>query len=150
LSKAEIIRIRRVLIANRGEIALRVIRTCKQLGLETVLVVSEADRDSRPGNWLTVRSHRRFATDRLLPQHNTIVQAALATQCDAIHTGYGFFRARLLRGSKRYPLHWTDCRPDRTGDKLQARARRLPRSAVVRRSGGFAEAAQKGGDRYRC
>ena len=48
--------LRRILIANRGEIAVRVIRTCQRLGIETVLAASEADLDSMGAqDWLTVR-----------------------------------------------------------------------------------------------
>ena len=83
--------ISRVLVANRGEIAVRVIRACRTLGIETVLAASEADRDSLPA---------RLA-DRVLcvgpaPSASsylkvgTIVEAALGSGSDAIHPGYGF------------------------------------------------------------
>ncbi|HET8632878.1 MAG TPA: acetyl-CoA carboxylase biotin carboxylase subunit [Gemmatimonadales bacterium] len=82
---------RKVLIANRGEIALRVIRACRELGIETVAVYSEADRESL---------HVRFADDDVcigpppgrlsylrIPN---IIAAAEITGADAIHPGYGF------------------------------------------------------------
>ena len=83
--------ITRVLIANRGEIAVRVIRACRALGIETVLAASEADGDSLPA---------RMA-DRVLcigpaPSAGsylnvgTIVEAALGSGSDAVHPGYGF------------------------------------------------------------
>ncbi|KPL11240.1 acetyl-CoA carboxylase biotin carboxylase subunit [candidate division BRC1 bacterium SM23_51] len=81
----------RVLIANRGEVALRVIRACREMGIPTVAVYSEADRDSL---------HVRYADDAVcigpppsaqsylnIPQ---IISAAVITQADAIHPGYGF------------------------------------------------------------
>src|SRR2546426_12773226 len=82
---------KKVLIANRGEIALRVIRACKELAIETVAVYSEADRDSL---------HTRFADDDVCigraPSRDSylniprIIAAAEITGADAIHPGYGF------------------------------------------------------------
>ena len=82
---------KKVLIANRGEIALRVIRACKELGLETVAVYSEADRESL---------HVRFADDDVCigraPSRDSylniprLIAAAEITGADAIHPGYGF------------------------------------------------------------
>jgi len=81
----------KVLVANRGEIALRVIRACKELGLETVAVYSEADRECL---------HVRFADDDVCigrpPGRDSylniprIIAAAEITGADAIHPGYGF------------------------------------------------------------
>ncbi len=82
---------KKILIANRGEIALRIIRTCKEMGIKTVAVYSEADRDSL---------HVRFADeavcigppasmDSYLKIPN-ILAAAEITNADAIHPGYGF------------------------------------------------------------
>ncbi len=82
---------KKVLIANRGEIALRVIRACQELGIETVAVYSEADRESL---------HVRFADDDVCvgppPARDSylriprIIAAAEITGADAIHPGYGF------------------------------------------------------------
>jgi acetyl-CoA carboxylase biotin carboxylase subunit len=83
--------LKKILIANRGEIALRVIRTCREMGINTVAVYSEADRDSL---------HVRFADEAVCigppPSRESylniprIIGAAAITNADAIHPGYGF------------------------------------------------------------
>ncbi|HEU5228252.1 MAG TPA: acetyl-CoA carboxylase biotin carboxylase subunit [Ktedonobacteraceae bacterium] len=81
----------RILIANRGEIALRVIRACREMGIRSVIAHSEADRDSLPV---------RMADERICigPGHGgksylnvpNIISAALVSNAEAIHPGYGF------------------------------------------------------------
>ena len=81
----------RILVANRGEIALRVIRACKELGVEVVAVYSQADRDA-PYLALADRAicigkgHER----RQLPEPSRIIAAAEVADVQAIHPGYGF------------------------------------------------------------
>jgi len=82
---------KKILIANRGEIALRIIRTCKELGIKTIAVYSEADKDSL---------HVTFADEAVCigPAYSkdsylkipSIISAAQITGADAIHPGYGF------------------------------------------------------------
>lgn len=81
----------RVLIANRGEIAVRIIRACQGLGIETVLAVSEADRDSLPARLANraICIGPASATGSYL-NIKAIVTAAQGTGADAIHPGYGF------------------------------------------------------------
>ena len=83
--------IKRVLIANRGEIALRILRACRQLGLEAVVAYSEADADSRA---VLVADEAVCIGPADAKQSYlsapAIISAALATGCDAIHPGYGF------------------------------------------------------------
>lgn len=83
--------LKRVLIANRGEIALCILRACRELDIDTVAVYSEADRDSMcvqlAGQAVCIGPAR--AADSYLNQ-KAILTAAKATGCDAIHPGYGF------------------------------------------------------------
>jgi acetyl-CoA carboxylase biotin carboxylase subunit len=83
--------IKRVLVANRGEIAVRVIRACKELGLETVAIYSEADRDSLHVSYADRSVCIGPATSaKSYLNQQTIISAALSYQADAIHPGYGF------------------------------------------------------------
>ncbi len=95
--------IKRVLVANRGEIAVRVIRACKALGIESVLAVSEADRGSLGASM----ADRAVCIGPAHPRESylnvgAIVTAALGTGSDAIHPGYGFLaeQPRLARACK--------------------------------------------------
>ena len=82
---------RRVLIANRGEIAIRIVRACREEGIESVAVYSDADRDSPH-----VRAADRAVRIGPAPSSESylstpaIIAAARATACDAVHPGYGF------------------------------------------------------------
>ena len=120
-------RIRRLLIANRGEIAVRIIKTCRKLGIDTVLAASEADLDSLParlaGRTLCVGGARP-GESYLRPE--TMVQAALSTDCDAIHPGYGFLseNPRLARLCEQEGVTFigpTAEQIEAVGDKLRAR-----------------------------
>lgn len=83
--------IKRVLIANRGEIAVRVIRACKELGLETVAIYSEADRDSLHVSYADRSVCVGPATSaKSYLNQQAIISAALSFRADAIHPGYGF------------------------------------------------------------
>ena len=121
------VRIRRVLVANRGEIAVRVIRTLRRLGIESVLAVSSADRDSL-GARMADRSvciGPARSTDSYL-KIDTMVQAALGTGCQAVHPGYGFLseRAEFAAACERSGLIFigpTSDQIERVGNKLEAR-----------------------------
>ena len=118
---------KKVLIANRGEIALRIIRACKELGLQTVAVYSEADRESL---------HVRFADDDVAigkpPSRESylniprIIAAAEITGADAIHPGYGFLAenaefAEIVRASNITFIGPTPDQIRQMGDKAAAR-----------------------------
>ena len=126
---------RKVLIANRGEIALRVIRACRELGIRTVAVYSEADRESL---------HVRFADDDVCigpPQGRlsylripSIIAAAEVTGADAIHPGYGFLAENAEFADTCAASNIAFIGP--TGDQIRAMgdkasARRLAKEAGV-------------------
>src|SRR5690606_32555402 len=118
---------KKILIANRGEIALRIIRTCKEMGIKTVAVYSTADKDSL---------HVRFADEAVCigkPQGVDsylniphIMAAAEITNADAIHPGYGFLaeNARFSEICEEYKIKFIGPRPEmilRMGDKMTAK-----------------------------
>ncbi|MEW5912411.1 MAG: acetyl-CoA carboxylase biotin carboxylase subunit [Thermodesulfobacteriota bacterium] len=120
-------RIGRVFIANRGEIAVRIIKACRALGLETVAAVSEADRDSLPARMadrvVCIGPHAPALSYLNI---GAIVTAALGTGCDAVHPGYGFLaeRPELGRACAERGLILVGPRPEQIawmGDKLSAR-----------------------------
>ena len=82
---------RKILIANRGEIALRILRACRTLGIESVVAYSEADRDSLPVQ-LADEAICIGPSDarRSYLSAPAVISAAIVTGCDAIHPGYGF------------------------------------------------------------
>ncbi|HUN26684.1 MAG TPA: biotin carboxylase N-terminal domain-containing protein [Steroidobacteraceae bacterium] len=119
--------LRRLLIANRGEIAVRIIRTCERLGIESVLAASEADLDSLPARLAdrTVCIGPPPAGASYLDAQ-AIIAAGKAARVDALHPGYGFLSenarfARLCRAAGILYVGPTDAQLDAVGDKLRAR-----------------------------
>jgi len=118
----------RVLVANRGEIAVRIIRAAQALGIETVQVLSDADRDSMAAEMADrtvvlgpAPSRNSYLDARLL------LHAAKQTACDALHPGYGFLseRAELARLCAENDIIFVGPSAeiiDALGDKLRARA----------------------------
>ncbi len=119
---------KKILIANRGEIALRVIRTCREMGIKTVAVYSTADAESL---------HVRFADEAVCigpPPSNlsylkmsNIIAAAEITNADAIHPGYGFLseNAKFSKICQEHGIKFIGASPemiDRMGDKASAKA----------------------------
>jgi acetyl-CoA carboxylase biotin carboxylase subunit len=118
---------KKILIANRGEIALRVIRTCKEMGIKTVAVYSTADRDSL---------HVRFADEAVCigPPKSAdsylnipnLISAAEITNADAIHPGYGFLseNAKFSAICRKHGIKFIGASPemiDGMGDKASAK-----------------------------
>ncbi len=117
----------KVLIANRGEIALRIIRACRELGIETVAIYSEADRDSLHvwaadeafcvGPGPSARSYLNIPN---------IISGAVLAGVDAIHPGYGYLaeRAHFAEICETHGIKFIGPRPDAIelmGDKVQAK-----------------------------
>ena len=118
---------KKILIANRGEIALRIIRTCKEMGIHTVAVYSTADKDSL---------HLRFADEAVCigppPSRDSylnipsIISAAEITNADAIHPGYGFLSENSKFSSicAEHNIKFIGATPDQIdamGDKANAK-----------------------------
>jgi acetyl-CoA carboxylase biotin carboxylase subunit len=120
--------IRRLFIANRGEIALRIIRTARRLGITTILGVSEADRDSLPAlqaDEIALLGPAPSALSYL--SIDRVIAAASASKADAIHPGYGFLseNARFARAAEAAGIIFVGpavASLEAMGDKLAARA----------------------------
>ena len=148
----------KILIANRGEIALRVLRACREMGVRTVMAYSEADRNSLPVRLADERiCIGPAAGSKSYLNIPNIISAALLTNCEAIHPGYGF-----LSENPSFAEVCADCKlvfigPPapamvQMGDKVQARIAMshaglptLPGTGVLRTIGeGEAAAARVG------
>ncbi|WP_238367944.1 acetyl-CoA carboxylase biotin carboxylase subunit [Mesobacterium pallidum] len=141
-------RIKRIFIANRGEIAVRVIRTARALGIETVLGVSEADRDTL-GAQLATRAVCLGPASAAQSYLNVaaVVQAAKGTGCDALHPGYGFLSENkaLATACAGEGIIFVGPSPDNldaVGDKLTAR-RHAEAAGVPLVPGGSVETAEE-------
>ena len=118
---------RRVLIANRGEIALRAIRVCRRLGLESVAVYSSADANS-PHRW---SADHAICIGPPAPKSSylsagALIETAVALKCDAIYPGYGFLAENHAFAERSKEAGLTFIGPDsesiaRMGDKVAAR-----------------------------
>src|SRR3954454_22002149 len=128
---------KKVLIANRGEIALRVIRACREAGIRSVEIHSTADADAL---------HVRFADEKVcigpsparLSYLNipAIISAAEISGADSVHPGYGFLaeNAHFAEVVQRCGLHWIGPQPDvmrSMGDKVSARRVMTPAGGPV-------------------
>jgi acetyl-CoA carboxylase biotin carboxylase subunit len=140
--------LRRLLVANRGEIAVRVLRTCQRLGIETVLAASEADLDSVPARM----ADRTVCIGPAAPAASyldvdAVVHAAVASGADAVHPGYGFLaeNRRLAEACVAAGVVFigpTAAQLDAAGDKLAARAHAVAAGLPVLPGGPVGEAAE--------
>jgi len=142
---------KKILIANRGEIALRVIRTCKEMGIKTVSVYSTADKDSL---------HVKFADEAVCigppPSKDSylnmanIIAAAEITNADAIHPGYGFLseNAKFSEICRQNKIKFIGASPEminQMGDKSNAKATMIAAGVpCVPGSVGLLESADQG------
>jgi acetyl-CoA carboxylase, biotin carboxylase subunit len=142
---------KKILIANRGEIALRIIRTAKEMGIKTVAVYSTADKESL---------HVRFADEAVCigppPSAQSylnmasIIAAAEITNSDAIHPGYGFLseNAKFSEICRAHGIKFIGASPEMInamGDKANAKATMLKSGVpVVPGSEGLIESAEEG------
>ena len=141
----------KILIANRGEIALRVIRTCREMGIKTVAVYSTADKESL---------HVRFADEAVCigpPASSqsylnipTLIAAAEITNADAIHPGYGFLseNAEFSRICQENGIKFIGASPEminQMGDKATAKATMITAGVpVVPGSVGLLDSVEQG------
>ena len=142
---------KKILIANRGEIALRVIRTCREMGIKTVAVYSTADKDSL---------HVKFADEAVCigppPSKDSylnmanIIAAAEITNADAIHPGYGFLseNAKFSEICRQNKIKFIGASPEminQMGDKSNAKATMIAAGVpCVPGSAGLLESADQG------
>ena len=147
--KGKRVMFKRVLIANRGEIAVRVIRACRELGIPTVAVYSQADAKSL---------HVRLATDAYCigpaPSSQSylsipaIISTALMTGCDAIHPGYGFMseRADFVDICSEHGIKFIGPSADsmrKMGDKATARKTMIENNVPVTPGTGLLESLEQ-------
>ena len=140
--------VRRILVANRGEIAVRILATCQRLGIETVLAASEADLDSVPARL----ADRTICLGPPPPAASylsigAVVAAAAATGCDAIHPGYGFLSenpglARACAAAGLVFIGPPAAQLELAGDKLAAREQAAAAGLPVLPGGEVTTAAQ--------
>ncbi|MFN8332165.1 MAG: acetyl-CoA carboxylase biotin carboxylase subunit [Saprospiraceae bacterium] len=146
-----LLRFNKILIANRGEIALRIIRTCKEMGIKTVAIYSTADRDSL---------HVRFADEAVCIGPPSSAQSYLSipkimaaveiTNADAVHPGYGFLaeNAEFAEICGKYDIKFIGPTPEqirKMGDKITAKETMIASGVpVVPGSGGLLKDFKEG------
>jgi acetyl-CoA carboxylase biotin carboxylase subunit len=129
--------IKKILIANRGEIAVRIMRSCKEMGIETVAVFSEIDRSSKHV-WYADEAYciGKAASKESYLKIEKIIKVAKKYGVDAIHPGYGFLSenslfARRCREENIIFIGPTPETMDIMGDKISARKQMIKASVPV-------------------
>ncbi|MBL1279478.1 MAG: acetyl-CoA carboxylase biotin carboxylase subunit [Fluviicola sp.] len=122
---------KKILIANRGEIALRIIRTCKEMGIKTVAVYSTADKDSLPVRFadeaVCIGPAQSALSYLSIP---SVIAAAEITNADAIHPGYGFLseNEKFSKVCEEHDIKFIGATPEQIagmGDKANAKSTML-------------------------
>ncbi|HQU35672.1 MAG TPA: acetyl-CoA carboxylase biotin carboxylase subunit [Anaerolineales bacterium] len=120
---------KKILIANRGEIAIRVMRACKELGVKTVAVYSDADKNSQHTQLADEAIHIGNSSPKeSYLNADSLIRAALASQADAIHPGYGFLSENASFAGTVASAHLTFIGPSADsiramGDKAESKIR---------------------------
>ena len=124
----------KILVANRGEIAIRIMRACRELGIKTVAVYSEADRDAQ---------HVQFADEAVLlgsaaPKESylnvdKLIRAALDSKADAIHPGYGFLSENASFAAAVESAHLTFIGP--SADAIRAMGDKAESKILMKKAG---------------
>ncbi len=120
---------KKILIANRGEIAIRILRACKELGVKTVAVYSDADKNSQHAQLADEAIHIGASSPKeSYLNADVLIQAALASQADAIHPGYGFLSENASFAGRVASAHLTFIGPSADsiramGDKAESKIR---------------------------
>ena len=131
--------IKKLLVANRGEIAVRIIRACKELGIKTVAVYSDADRECLHVK-LADQSYciGPAPSAKSYLNRRALITVALGTGCEAVHPGVGFLseNADFAREVEKAGMYWIGPDPetiDMLGDKVRARPVRTGRLKTHRK-----------------
>ena len=120
---------KKILIANRGEIAIRILRACKELGVKTVAVYSDADKNSQHAQLADEAIHIGASSPKeSYLNADSLIRAALASQADAIHPGYGFLSENASFAGRVASAHLTFIGPSADsiramGDKAESKIR---------------------------
>src|SRR5512133_1473559 len=131
------VRIKKILIANRGEIAVRIMRSCREMGIETVAVYSDADRSSLHVRYATEAYHiGPSASSESYLRMDKILEVARISGAEAIHPGYGFLseNAQFARECKEAGIKFIGPSAesiDAMGDKISARKRMIAAGVPV-------------------
>jgi len=131
------VRIKKILVANRGEIAVRIMRSCREMGIETVAVYSDADRSSLHVRYANEAYHiGPSASSESYLRMEKILEVALKSGADAIHPGYGFLSENSMFARKCTEAGIKFIGPsaesiEAMGDKISARKRMIAAGVPV-------------------